>query len=123
MFMFRGKWHYRYFGYTTYLPQNIEIDNLILSNPNCTYYIFQDFTQTAHLEEDYAKWDQDPPITVGNIDFTQEKITFQGDGIERENRNPMVITKKITLRNINPSYKIITSKDSRLTENIPVVKK
>ena len=119
-YMFRGVWNYHYFGYTTYLPQNIYVEDLTLSKPDCNYFIFNNLTNQAYLEFDYN--DPSKRISVGDVDFTKDTITFAGDGVERENPNPTVLTKKITLKNVNPSYKIYISEDSWISANIPLEK-
>ena len=106
------RWSYHYFGYTTYLPQNIYVENLTLSKPDCNYYILYNYTGNARVNN--------KNISVGDIDFTQDKITFAGDKVERENLNPTVLTKKITLKNVNSAYKIKVSSDKWINSNVPL---
>ena len=86
-------WNNHYFGYTCYLPERIVIDGIKLRN-NDYFYVL------PKLAEDIDK-----PV-VGGV----------------ENKNPVVLTKQIVIKNNPEGYKFYVSVNTELFSGVEVIK-
>ena len=86
-------WNNHYFGYTCYLPERIVIDGIKLRN-NDYFYVL------PKLAEDIDK-----PV-VGGV----------------ENKNPVVLTKQIVIKNNPEGYKSYVSVNTELFSGVEVIK-
>jgi hypothetical protein len=91
--LINATWYDHDFGYTCYLPTNITIDGITLAKGN-TFYVL--------------------PKLKDNID----KDTILGE----ENKNPIVLTKKVIIKSNPYSYNYYVSSNNILFGNVEVVK-
>jgi hypothetical protein len=90
--LINANWYNHYFGYTCYLPENITIDGITLAKGN-TFYVL--------------------PGLKNDID----KDTVSG----RKNENPIVLTKKVIIKNNPNSYNCYVSSNNILFGDVELI--
>ena len=92
--MITGGWVPHYFGYTTYLPERIHINNLQVEGPVKTVFVFNNY----NTDKDAS----DPELITG----TDE------NGNEIKNPNPLVYTEEITVSNCGELDMVVAPENS-----------
>ncbi len=90
--LIHANWYNHYFGYTCYLPANITIDGVTLAKGN-TFYV------------------------LPNLQTGIDQSTVDGN----ENKNPVVLTKKIIIKSNPNSYNYYVSSNNILFGDVEVV--
>ncbi len=95
-----GTWSNHYFGYTTYTPQNITINNLRYMNVVTTPYMFSNFISSS-VDSGNLDGNGNPiKLTGVTPTFDISGKTFTYGGKSYTNLNPMVMPKSISISNI-----------------------